>query len=196
MAKDKRAIARAKALPIDDVEMTAEGTEIDGDRATLRVDMVYTFDGHRHEYVKTSRMTRGETPEGWRVSGPPVGRRARAVGVHELQGAHQRALPRARAEEPEGRQPDDGPREGPRADEARAARRQAARAPARRSSPATATDTKALTKDLRTISALVAVAEAQVALAARPGGSRRQRPARVRALALLRQPQRRASAGW
>ena len=42
-SKDKRAIANAKALPISDVRMSAEGTEIEGEKGTLRVDMTYRF---------------------------------------------------------------------------------------------------------------------------------------------------------
>jgi hypothetical protein len=67
-AKDKRAIAAAKALPIGTVHLKADGTEIDGDRATLRVDMSYTFDGIDTTYYKTSRMTGQKTPDGWRIA--------------------------------------------------------------------------------------------------------------------------------
>ena len=35
--RDKRAIAAAKALPIDTVQLSADATEIEGNRATLRV---------------------------------------------------------------------------------------------------------------------------------------------------------------
>ena len=68
VAKDKRAIAAAKALPIGTVKLHADGTEVEGDRATLRVDMAYTFDGIDTTYYKTSRMTALKTPEGWRIS--------------------------------------------------------------------------------------------------------------------------------
>jgi hypothetical protein len=67
-AKDKRAIAAAKALPIGTVHLKAAGTEVDGNRATLRVDMAYTFDGIDTTYYKTSRMTAQKTPDGWRIS--------------------------------------------------------------------------------------------------------------------------------
>jgi hypothetical protein len=66
--KDKRAIAAAKALPIGTVELTAKATEVDGDRATLRVQMAYTFDDIDTHYFKTSRMTARKTPDGWRFS--------------------------------------------------------------------------------------------------------------------------------
>jgi hypothetical protein len=67
VAKDQRAGAAAKALPISKVQMTAQGTEVDGDRATLRVDMVYAFDKIDTAYLKTSRMTALRTPAGWRI---------------------------------------------------------------------------------------------------------------------------------
>jgi hypothetical protein len=68
VAKDKRAIAAAKALPVGSVLLKADGTEVDGDRATLRVDMSYTFDDIDTTYYKTSRMTAQKTPDGWRIS--------------------------------------------------------------------------------------------------------------------------------
>ena len=37
--------------------MTAEGTEIEGDKGTLRVDMTYRFEDIETFYIKTSRMT-------------------------------------------------------------------------------------------------------------------------------------------
>ena len=66
--KDKRQIAAAKALPLGSVELTAQGTEVEKTRATMRVDMVYTFEDIDTTYVKTSRMTAQKTPEGWRIS--------------------------------------------------------------------------------------------------------------------------------
>src|SRR5690349_12246329 len=42
--KDKAQVARAKALPINDVKLTAGGTEINGNKATMRVEMRYGFD--------------------------------------------------------------------------------------------------------------------------------------------------------
>jgi hypothetical protein len=66
--RDKRAIAAAKALPIDTVQLSADATELEGNRATLRVNMSYSFEGIETSYYKTSRMTAEKTPEGWRVS--------------------------------------------------------------------------------------------------------------------------------
>jgi hypothetical protein len=65
--KDKAAIRRARALPINDVQMTAGGSKVDGDRATVRADMFYSFDGLTTQFVKRSRMTVVKTPAGWRV---------------------------------------------------------------------------------------------------------------------------------
>lgn len=66
--KDKRAIAAAKALPISDVRMTADGVEIEGDRASLKVNMTYRFDDIDTFYGKASRMTMEKTEEGWRIA--------------------------------------------------------------------------------------------------------------------------------
>jgi hypothetical protein len=68
VAKDKRAAASAKALPLGSVKLEAKGTEVQGDRATMRVQMSYTFDDIDTWYFKTSRMTAQKTPDGWRVS--------------------------------------------------------------------------------------------------------------------------------
>src|SRR4051794_6294751 len=51
-AKDKRIIARAKLLPLNSVRMLARATEVNKDRATMRVVMVYSFKGIETEYVK------------------------------------------------------------------------------------------------------------------------------------------------
>ena len=66
--RDRRAIAAAEDLPIETVRLTAPATEIEGDRATLRANMLYTFDRVDTTFVKTSRMTAVKTPEGWRIS--------------------------------------------------------------------------------------------------------------------------------
>jgi hypothetical protein len=66
--KDKREITAAKALPLTSVKLEAKGTEVTGDRATLRVEMSYSFDNIDTFYYKTSRMTVQRTPQGWRVS--------------------------------------------------------------------------------------------------------------------------------
>ena len=66
--KDKGPIARAKALPINDVKLTAAGTEVSGNKATMRVEMRYGFDNIDTAYFKTSRMSAEKTPKGWRIS--------------------------------------------------------------------------------------------------------------------------------
>jgi hypothetical protein len=66
--KDKRQITAAKALPLTSVKLEAKGTEVNGDRATLRVQMSYSFDHIDTYYFKTSRMTAQKTPKGWKVS--------------------------------------------------------------------------------------------------------------------------------
>src|SRR5690242_6716321 len=66
--KDNVQMARAKALPINDVKLTAGGTEINGDKATMRVEMRYGFDNIDTVYFKTSRMSAEKTPQGWRIS--------------------------------------------------------------------------------------------------------------------------------
>ncbi len=73
--KDKRQIAAAKALPLTSVDFKARGTEISGDKATMRVEMSYSFDGIDTYYFKTSSLSFKKTPEGWRVASdkPPTG---------------------------------------------------------------------------------------------------------------------------
>jgi hypothetical protein len=66
--KDKRQIVAARALPLTSVRLEAKGTEVNGSRATLRVEMSYSFDKIDTFYYKTSRMTAQKTPEGWRIS--------------------------------------------------------------------------------------------------------------------------------
>ena len=68
MTKDKRQIAAVKALPLTSVDLKARDTEISGDKATMRVEMSYSFDGIDTYYFKTSSMTLKKTPEGWRVA--------------------------------------------------------------------------------------------------------------------------------
>ena len=119
-SKDKRAIANAKALPISDVRMTAEGTEIEGEKGTLRVDMTYRFEDIETFYIKTSRMTVQKTEDGWRVARDRPSAGALAPWEHTRYKArtsdHFLALAPAKHE---GRQPDDRPREGPLAHEER-----------------------------------------------------------------------------
>jgi hypothetical protein len=164
IARDKRAAANAQELPIESVAMEAEGTEINGNKATMRVNMIYTFEGIDTEYVKTSRMNATKTPEGWRIERdrPSAGalapweyRRYKArTSEHFLAlapssvkvGSLMTDLEKGRARMKRGLP--------------------GVKAPSKllvivaRNSK----DTRALTKDYHTLSALVAVAEAQVAI--------------------------------
>jgi hypothetical protein len=162
--KDKGAIDRAEALPINDVQMTPRGTDIDGDRATLRVDMIYSFDGLSTRYVKTSRMTAQKTPDGWRVADdrPSAG----ALAPWEYATYKARTSRHFLALAPKSLKVGNLMQdlEKGRAQMERSLR--GVKAPDRLLVivARTSTDTKALTKDLKTIKALVAVAEAQVSL--------------------------------
>jgi hypothetical protein len=66
-AKDRRAATWAKALPLSDVTMTAKALEVNGARATLRVNMVYAFDRIDTQYLKPSMMKARRTAQGWRI---------------------------------------------------------------------------------------------------------------------------------
>jgi hypothetical protein len=68
VAKDKRQMTAAKALPLTSVKLAARGTEISGDKATMRVEMSYSYDGIDTYYFKRSSMTLRKTPKGWRVA--------------------------------------------------------------------------------------------------------------------------------
>ncbi len=66
--KDKRAIAAAKVLPINDVKLEARGVEVDGDKGTVRVEMAYRIDGVGQWYWKTSKMSVEKASDGWKVA--------------------------------------------------------------------------------------------------------------------------------
>ncbi len=68
ITKDKRQIAAVKVLPLTSVDLKARGTGISGDKATMRVEMSYSFDGIDTYYFKTSSMTLKKTPKGWRIA--------------------------------------------------------------------------------------------------------------------------------
>ena len=163
-AKDRRAAEAVKALPIADVEMTARGTEIDGSRATLRVEMVYAFDKIGTVYLKTSRLTALRTPAGWRIQNdrPSAGTLApweltrytarasrhflalapRTINVGGLMTDLEKGRERMRRGLPTVKPP-----------------KRVLVLVARDSD-----DTRALTKDMKTIRSLVAVDEAQIAV--------------------------------
>ncbi|MDA0140540.1 gluzincin family metallopeptidase [Solirubrobacter deserti] len=160
--KDERAIANAKALPISDVRLTAEGTEVDGNRGTLRVNMVYRFDEIDTFYVKTSRMTVKKTEGGWRVSRdrPSAGMLAPWEHTRYKARTSKHFLALAPASMKVGSLMTD-------LEKGRSRMKQGlkgVKVPGKvlvivnRNS----NDTRALTKDLKTLSALVAIAESQV----------------------------------
>lgn len=163
-ARDKRAATNAQTLPIASVAMNAERTEIDGDRATLRVDMTYTFEDIDTEFVKRSRMTAVKTPAGWRIARDRPSSGALAPWEHRRYRARtsRHFLALAPSNLDVGSLMTD---------------LELGRARMRRALPGikaprkllvivarTGRDTRALTKDYHTLSALMAVAEAQVRL--------------------------------
>ena len=161
-SKDKRAIANAKALPISDVRMTAEGTEIEGEKGTLRVDMTYRFEDIETFYIKTSRMTVQKTEDGWRVARDRPSAGALAPWEHTRYKARKsdHFLALAPAKMKVGSLMTD-------LEKGRASMKsklKGVKVPGKvlvivnRNS----NDTRALTRDLKTLSALVAIAEAQV----------------------------------
>jgi hypothetical protein len=158
--KDARIISRAKLLPLNSVRMLARGVEVNKDRATLRVDMVYSFKGIETEYVKTSRMTALRGDDGWKIAAdkPSAGalapweyatykaRRSRHFVALTPKGLKVGALMKDL--------------EAGRAKMQRTLR--AVKAPDRLLVivARTGTDTKALTRNIHTLSAVIAVAEA------------------------------------
>ncbi len=164
VARDERAAANAQELPILSVDMEAEGTEIKGDRATMRVNMIYTLEGIDTEYVKTSRMNAVKTPKGWRVERdrPSAG----ALAPWEYRRYTARTSPHFLALAPSGM------KVGSLMTDLEKGRARMKRALPGVKAPSkllvivarNSKDTRALTKDYHTLSALVAVAEAQVAI--------------------------------
>lgn len=73
--RDGRAAAAAGPLQLSHLAMTPQTTQVDGRRAVLHVETIYSFSGVRSLFVKHSRVTARRTAQGWRVT------RERAVGV-------------------------------------------------------------------------------------------------------------------
>jgi hypothetical protein len=160
--RDGRAIANARALPVAEVRMQADGVDVEGNRATLRVSMTYRFDGIDTHYGKTSRMTVAKTDGGWRVvrDRPAAGVLAPWEHTRYKARTSRHFLALAPANLEVGSLMTD-------LEKGRARMRQGLRGvkiPGKvlvivnRNS----NDTRALTKDLKTLSALVAIAESQV----------------------------------
>ncbi len=163
-AKDKRAAAAAKELPISSITMDAEGTEITGKRATMRVNMSYSFEDIETEYFKVSKLDAVKTPKGWKVERDEPAAGAYAPWEYRRYTArtseHFLALAPA------------GMKVGSLMTDLEKGRARMKRGLPGVKAPAkllvivtrNSKDTKALTKDYRTLKSLVAVAEAQVAI--------------------------------
>jgi hypothetical protein len=160
--KDKRALAAAKALPISDVRLTPDGMELDGDRGSLKVNMSYRFDGIDTFYGKTSRISVEKGQDGWKITRdkPTYGMLAPWEHTRYKARTSDHFLALAPAKLKVGSLMTD-------LEKGRAALKRklkGVKVPGKvlvivnRNS----NDTKALTKDLKTLSAVVAVAEAQV----------------------------------
>ena len=162
--RDRRAAANAKRLPLARVEMHAVRTAVRGQRATLRVHMTYAFEGIDTEFVKTSRMRAVKTAAGWRIARDrPAGG---ALAPWEYRRYTARTSPHFLALAPTGLRVGSLMRD---LEKGRARMRRAlpgVKAPRKLLVIVVRNgrDARALTKDYHTISALVAVAEAQVSL--------------------------------
>jgi hypothetical protein len=163
-AKDKRAAAAVKELPILSITMTAEGTEITGKRATMRVNMSYSFKDIETEYHKVSKLEAVKTPDGWKVARdePAAG----AYAPWEYRRYKARTSEHFLALAPAGMKVGSLMTD---LEQGRARMKRGlpgVKAPAKLLVIVTrnSKDTKALTKDYRTLRSLVAVAEAQVAI--------------------------------
>ncbi len=73
--RDRRAARAAAPLPIAHLTMSAQTTDLTGRRAVLHVETIYAFAHVHSRFVKHSKVTAVRTPAGWRV------RRDRALGV-------------------------------------------------------------------------------------------------------------------
>jgi hypothetical protein len=159
--RDSRAAQAAKALPIERLDMEVKATEVNGDRATLRVDTIYSFEGIDTAYFKTSRMTALKTPDGWRIrhDRPSGG----VLAPWEYTRYKARKSPHFLALAP-ARMKVGSLMKDLEKGRARMARALPSVKPPKRTLVIVARnskDAKALTKDLRTLRSLVAVAEAQ-----------------------------------
>src|SRR3954447_25573 len=65
--RDRLEAAAAKPLPLSGLELTARTTNVTGQRAVIGVLTTYTFEGVDTPYYKRSRVTAVRTKAGWRV---------------------------------------------------------------------------------------------------------------------------------
>jgi hypothetical protein len=160
-ARDRRQAKWAGALALESVELTAGSTRFDGEAATMHVNTVYSFKAVESKFLVRSAMTLAKTPKGWRV------KRDRPMGVEApwQRGAY---VPRPSrhfmALTPKGLKVNGFSKDL----EAGRAKMKAAlpgvRAPGRLLVVVTRgnSDTRALTRDVRALGALTAIAEASV----------------------------------
>jgi hypothetical protein len=73
--RDRRAAAAARRLPIARLTVTARQTDVAGDRARIQAVTLYSFAGIDTRFAKRSRITAVRTRAGWRV------RSDRALGI-------------------------------------------------------------------------------------------------------------------
>src|SRR4051794_2015878 len=162
VAKDTRAIGRTKGLPLGSVRMLARGTEVNGDQATMRVDLIYTFDGIHTEYVKTSRMSAQKTKDGWRIADDRPSNGALAPWEYTTYKAH--TSKHFLALTPGTLKPGTLMKDLEKGRDKMKRGLPGVKAPEKTLVivARTGTDTKALTKNLHTLSAIIAVEESQV----------------------------------
>jgi hypothetical protein len=159
--RDRRIAAAAGLLPIGQLTMTPQTTKVDGSRAVLRVQTVYSFSGVRSLFVKYSRLTARRTSHGWRFTGD------RALGVRapwELGRYMVRRSPHFLALAPHGLHV---PHLMSDLEHGRSEQRRglpSAKPPARMLVLVTrgTSDARALTRDVRALGSLTAMAEAEV----------------------------------
>jgi hypothetical protein len=159
--RDRRQAKWAAALSLGPVELSAGSTKFDAEAATMHVQTTYDFDGVDSRFLVRSAMTLAKTPEGWRV------KRDRPTGV-EAPWQHGRYVPHRSphflALTPKGLRVAGLMRDL----EAGRAKMKAAlpgvRPPSRLLVVVTRgnRDTRALTRDVRALGSLTAIAEASV----------------------------------
>jgi hypothetical protein len=161
--RDRRAAAAARPLALDRVSITARETDVSGSRAIVRAVMAYTFDRITTTFAKRSRITAVRTRAGWRV------RSDRAPGVEapwELGRYTARRSAHFEALTPRGLDVA-GLMTDLEAGRARMVRDLPGVRPPRRLLVLVTrgdADTRALTRDVRTLGSLTALAEARVTM--------------------------------
>jgi hypothetical protein len=160
--RDTRIISQAKQLPLNSVRLLSRTVEVNKNRATMRVDLVYSFKGIQTEYLKASRMTALRTDKGWKVAAdkPSAG----ALAPWEYASYKARTSRHFVALAPRSL------KVGPLMKDLEQGREKMKRALPGVKAPdrtlvivaRTGSDTKALTRNLHTLSAIIAVAESNL----------------------------------